>query len=547
MSTFTSIQVVVRVKRRRDQPSEECLLLMEENDMKSTKLSKNIKDFKDLNINNENNNDNHLFQGKLLLNRIETVNSNNQIIDNTDISNSKFDRNHAKETIWIQRSRKVLRTNDSEKVLVVEVDQAHESQSKINLSNNDVNNIQSSKVKILDPANRIMDEGIERAWRIGDFNGIANAIQRGAKIDFQRENSTPRGITALMAAVKHCNVRMVTRLLDNGANIMIADASGMTALDLLKSFKETIKENQRSTFWEISILFNKALKKYHQYTMNQQEDDTIISDDIEYVFDIYKISDDKVKRTSAALDEKQSNTSNLNWETLVQTPIIAVEGIHIRSDGNVDLVFDYDSDWSDLADDEDPDSNDERYHGNDYPDEEDDQDDSDMENDFVADKFRKDDSDSDSESDTKKYPWRKQPIGHVSHYHVPGDEDSGYANATSKSLRKIYQEDDDSSDDEDEFHQRLRSTKAEKQLMFAANRHEFDRQGLPKYGYDLSDEEDQIYCNDDYNLQDLNRIRDMYKTRLDNTLNSIPPPFSRMNDKPSKDTIAYDSDLDHED
>ena len=33
------------------------------------------------------------------------------------------------------------------------------------------------------------------------------------------------------------------------------------------------------------------------------------------------------------------------------------------------MVFEYDSDWSDLADDEDPDSNDERFDGNDYPEE----------------------------------------------------------------------------------------------------------------------------------------------------------------------------------
>jgi Transcription factor Iwr1 len=43
--------------------------------------------------------------------------------------------------------------------------------------------------------------------------------------------------------------------------------------------------------------------------------------------------------------------------------------LHITGTGNVELVFEYDSDWSDLADDEDPDSNDERFEGNDYPDE----------------------------------------------------------------------------------------------------------------------------------------------------------------------------------
>ena len=32
-----------------------------------------------------------------------------------------------------------------------------------------------------------------------------------------------------------------------------------------------------------------------------------------------------------------------------------------------DCGLEYDSDWSDLADDEDPDSNDERFDGNDYP------------------------------------------------------------------------------------------------------------------------------------------------------------------------------------
>ena len=43
--------------------------------------------------------------------------------------------------------------------------------------------------------------------------------------------------------------------------------------------------------------------------------------------------------------------------------------LHIKNNGNVELVFEYDSDWSDLADDEDPDSNDERFQGNDYPEE----------------------------------------------------------------------------------------------------------------------------------------------------------------------------------
>lgn len=69
-------------------------------------------------------------------------------------------------------------------------------------------------------------------------------------------------------------------------------------------------------------------------------------------------------------------------------PEVKVEGLKIlKDDCNIDiecLVACYDSDWSDLGDDEDPDSNDERYYGNDYPEEEenvvDDDDDEDIDN-----------------------------------------------------------------------------------------------------------------------------------------------------------------------
>src|SRR5690606_16447955 len=62
-----------------------------------------------------------------------------------------------------------------------------------------------------------------------------------------------------------------------------------------------------------------------------------------------------------------------------QYSIVRVEGLRINSaDGEVELVdTEYDSDWSDLGDDEEPDSNDERFEGNDYPDEEDEDEDGD--------------------------------------------------------------------------------------------------------------------------------------------------------------------------
>ena len=50
-----------------------------------------------------------------------------------------------------------------------------------------------------------------------------------------------------------------------------------------------------------------------------------------------------------------------------QAPIVQVEGLRLGAAGQAELVFAYDSDWSDLRDDEDPDSNGERFAGNDYP------------------------------------------------------------------------------------------------------------------------------------------------------------------------------------
>lgn len=110
----------------------------------------------------------------------------------------------------------------------------------------------------------------------------------------------------------------------------------------------------------------------------------VIDDDSDYVVDIYMKSMDTVtdgnnenyqkitelnelNKLNEQNKEKQQNQQHqLNNHTMF-APIVQVEGLHISENGNVELVFQYDSDWSDLADDEDPDSNDERFFGNDYP------------------------------------------------------------------------------------------------------------------------------------------------------------------------------------
>eukprot|EP00595_Chromulina_sp_UTEXLB2642_P003467 CAMPEP_0196764932 /NCGR_PEP_ID=MMETSP1095-20130614/7189_1 /TAXON_ID=96789 ORGANISM="Chromulina nebulosa, Strain UTEXLB2642" /NCGR_SAMPLE_ID=MMETSP1095 /ASSEMBLY_ACC=CAM_ASM_000446 /LENGTH=104 /DNA_ID=CAMNT_0042121795 /DNA_START=490 /DNA_END=801 /DNA_ORIENTATION=- len=101
--------------------------------------------------------------------------------------------------------------------------------------------------------------------------------------------------------------------------------------------------------------------------------------------------------------------------------MIPIEGVHISENGYIDLIFDYNSDWSDLCDDEDPDSNDERYYGNDYPD--------DDEGDEIVKELQDEINQSDDDSnDNDKLTWRQKQyksgnhnIGHVIHYNIPDD------------------------------------------------------------------------------------------------------------------------------
>jgi len=84
----------------------------------------------------------------------------------------------------------------------------------------------------------------------------------------------------------------------------------------------------------------------------------------EFEIDLYRIcNQDK------ACDGEPAATSYSMQTTAHSSrfPTVTVEGLVVSDDGNIKLVNEYDSEWSDLGDDEDPDSNDERFHGNDYP------------------------------------------------------------------------------------------------------------------------------------------------------------------------------------
>lgn len=83
--------------------------------------------------------------------------------------------------------------------------------------------------RVLNPAERRMDEAIWRAFRMRDFSGVAGAVAAGAPVNFQRVQSDLT--TALMAAAYHGNAALASALVRRGALARITDASGRTAVE----------------------------------------------------------------------------------------------------------------------------------------------------------------------------------------------------------------------------------------------------------------------------------------------------------------------------
>ena len=247
--------------------------------------------------------------------------------------------------------------------------------------------------RILDPASRLLDRGITTAMKSGDFNDISSALMQGANPDHQNIN----GFTALMVAAQHCNIRMVKRLLMKSVDVTKENHNHQTALDLINT---NIRNKADSI--EIQNLLQNAVLKSQQTAQRQA---TILRENIrqtalmsnkeetikdgeegEYVYDIYCVNTDNsdtimetVENTTTppttTTEQDSTTTTNttptstsLNTDPLYS--IVRVEGLRILDSEHIELHMAYDSDWSDLGDDEEPDSNDERFHGNDYPEDE---------------------------------------------------------------------------------------------------------------------------------------------------------------------------------
>lgn len=240
--------------------------------------------------------------------------------------------------------------------------------------------------KILDPATRMLEKGIDLAVKNGDFNEISSALMQGANAEHQ---SKTNGFTALMAATVQCNVRMVKRLLMKGVDVYKTNNNDLTALELLKvtnrNMKDAIeiqgllqaasaKASQPSSMRAATIREN--IKRSNNMHRDRPENGAMELD-ADYVYDIYCVNTDAGGGAGAAGMDATAEMSGSSLADHATTStddplysIVRVEGLKIHDDGKVELMMAYDSDWSDLGDDEEPDSNDERFYGNDYPEDE---------------------------------------------------------------------------------------------------------------------------------------------------------------------------------
>ena len=281
---------------------------------------------------------------------------------------------------------------------------------------------QRIKTVILDPVTRQLNGAILLANKSGDFNGVVLALSHGANIN-HRTDVASGGWTALMVAVKHGNLRVIKRLLSQTCDVFILNEAGQTALDIARQLTTAVDPSLIPTSISITEtnkfeiqqwLHRAALKQHHSqsqsYSRNQQfhspshnphpttspfstagtagmetipeisTDDMMMvgaaeSED-DYVYDIYHamsttdttptITSPQPTTTDECCDTSANPASASSTRPVLlsgfQGPIVPVEGLRIDDDsGNVELVFEYDSDWSALGEDDDSDSNAENH------------------------------------------------------------------------------------------------------------------------------------------------------------------------------------------
>lgn len=370
----------------------------------------------------------------------EDLNSQANLSTPTD-DQSRLQRKRMK--VIVAQNKRALPIEGSESCIIVDMTQVFqpppppESEKK--------ENVKSSGTKILDPATRLLRQGILSAVSRNDFNDISSALIKGADANYRLDDKDG-GYTALMVAAMKGNVRMVKRLLLNQVDVTVQNKDGVTALDLVK---KPTRSTQKDCD-EIKQAIQQAMVKVHyqrkvDVSTGRGQGKASSTVEADYVYDVYCVDAAFSKESEPLKQTNEDGEDELGVAS--DAAVVKIDGLKILDDGQVEL-FQYDSDWSDLADDEDPDSNDERYYANDYPDE-----DSGDEN---GGRYFDNDDDASYSSDEEA---RRASKTRYRHSATTTSRTSKYANVSSYSDKKQPRQardrfndgsDDDVNDEEDE-------------------------------------------------------------------------------------------------
>jgi hypothetical protein len=382
----------------------------------------------------------------------------------------------------------------------------------------------SSTTKIVDPATRKLEAAINVAYKSGDFNLVMQAINAGANINYRTSPATD-GRNVLMCAAHHCNTRMVKQLLARGVDLLQVDEKGWNAMEYARrasvsNSKIESKIDIQQWIYRASV---KQLEKQQPVLPTAEGAEFAASSSSdnsdEYVYDIYCAIPAEGQAGAGDCEEVSVESS---------VPVVSIDGLMFGQNGHVELAFEYDSDWSDLADDEDIDSNDERFEGNDYPEDEDDENamygnGRDDDYDFNDDQNSDEDDDDVGGSRRSQQHRGNPPSGHGRNAKLPSFQNRGVGRVlkggyiggdgngngvVSKSkefLQSLWGEEnnggheddanDDNSDGEGQsaaFRSRVANMRARTGMDFASNVHEFDESGLAKYGAELEEDGDDM-------------------------------------------------------
>lgn len=530
--------LVVRVKRNREDEPAESLCIVEDNTNKRKKLeidnlSRQLEGLGgDAKIIEE--------SKKVIVHRVTTIsNTDRSSIDKVtfealteSVKRSFEDRDSTRVVkrakVLVTQSKKSLVVDGKDPFIVLDMMQMYNQQQGSVPTPSSVptngGEIKRTPVKILDPTTRLLDNGITKAIQRADFNDISSALIQGGNPNYQQPIEKG-GYTILMAAAFKLNLRMVKRVLSYDVNVLATNKDGQTALDLVKDNKLN-----QETCQEIRQLLQTAMiKAYQKSYSNPMSDSQNTNNQDNFVIDIYCIKTDQDSNDQEEITGQSTNeTSKMDVSNNNPSSMVFVEGLRIADDGNVELI-DYDSDWSDLADDEDPDSNDERHYANDYPDESDEEgggklfrdedeasDDEDMYHIRAQRRGFEEADEDEAEIELNQYlqegssnvPFfdRSSSIGRV--VRPVYDESTSAFRHDTKSLQKLYGEEDADEEDCNDHQDRIKGMRQRTGVAFASNPREFDSQGLPKYGHELSDDEMDSMMADSY--EDIRPQRDAF-------------------------------------